>query len=47
MEDAQDLEEYMMELLDAADPKVRIFLQELRIRCGHGPEKASQVRDTA
>ncbi|KAK3743126.1 hypothetical protein RRG08_063984 [Elysia crispata] len=39
MEDAQDLEEYMMGFLDSSDPKARIFLQELRIRCGHGPEK--------
>ncbi|GFS03243.1 thyroid hormone receptor interactor 4 [Elysia marginata] len=48
MQDAQDLEEYMLELLDASDPKVRIFLQELRIRCGHGPQMSSQpyMKDT-
>ena len=31
MEDG-DLEDYMKDLLDASDPKVRVFLQELQTR---------------
>ncbi|GFO36203.1 thyroid hormone receptor interactor 4 [Plakobranchus ocellatus] len=41
MENSNDLEEYMTAFLDVSDPKVRVFLQELRIRCGHDPGHAA------
>lgn len=29
-----ELEEYMQELVDVSNPKFRVFLQELHVRCG-------------
>ncbi|CAG5134909.1 unnamed protein product [Candidula unifasciata] len=39
-----ELEEYIQELIDVSDPKVRVFLQELQVRCGQEAQSNNTVK---